>query len=60
MNWAQGSNRATVLAIATDVFAGVPGNADWDVGVPEVSDRPAVQAARESQLAIRRKQRRGV
>lgn len=60
MNWAQGTDRTTVLSIATDAFAGVPGNADWDVGVPEVSDCPAVQAARESQLAIRRKQRRDV
>ena len=60
MNWAQGTDRTTVLTIATDAFAWVPGDADWDVGVPEVSDRQSVQQARESQLAIRRKQRRGV
>jgi 3D-(3,5/4)-trihydroxycyclohexane-1,2-dione acylhydrolase (decyclizing) len=60
LKWAQGTDRTTVLTIATDAFAWVPGDADWDVGVPEVSDRKSVQEARESQLAIRRKQRRGV
>jgi 3D-(3,5/4)-trihydroxycyclohexane-1,2-dione acylhydrolase (decyclizing) len=60
LKWAQGTDRTTVLTITTDAFAWVPGDADWDVGVPEVSDRPSVQAARESQLAIRRKQRVGV
>jgi 3D-(3,5/4)-trihydroxycyclohexane-1,2-dione acylhydrolase (decyclizing) len=60
LKWAQGTERTTVLTITTDAFAWVPGDADWDVGVPQVSDRKAVQEARESQLAIRRKQRRGV
>jgi len=60
MSWAQGTDRTTVITIETDAFAWVPGDADWDVGVPEVSDRKSVQEARESQLAIRRKQRTGV
>jgi 3D-(3,5/4)-trihydroxycyclohexane-1,2-dione acylhydrolase (decyclizing) len=60
LNWAQGTDRTTVLTIATDAFAWVPGDADWDVGVPEVSDRKSVQEAREAQMAIRRKQRAGV
>jgi 3D-(3,5/4)-trihydroxycyclohexane-1,2-dione acylhydrolase (decyclizing) len=60
MAWAQGTDRTTVLTIETDAFAWVPGDADWDVGVPEVSDRPAVREARESQTAIRRKQRVGI
>jgi 3D-(3,5/4)-trihydroxycyclohexane-1,2-dione acylhydrolase (decyclizing) len=60
MQWAQGTDRTTVIAIETDAFAWVPGDADWDVGVPEVSQRKSVQDARESQLAIRRKQRVGV
>jgi 3D-(3,5/4)-trihydroxycyclohexane-1,2-dione acylhydrolase (decyclizing) len=60
IEWAQGNDRTTVLTIATDAYAWVPGDADWDVGVPEVSDRPSVQAAREAQLLIRSKQRVGV
>lgn len=60
LEWAQGNDRTTVLTIATDAYAWVPGDADWDVGVPEVSDRPSVQAAREAQLLIRSKQRVGV
>jgi 3D-(3,5/4)-trihydroxycyclohexane-1,2-dione acylhydrolase (decyclizing) len=60
MAWAQGNDRTTVLVIATDAFAWVPGDADWDVGVPEVSEREAVTAARTAQDAIRAKQRVGV
>jgi 3D-(3,5/4)-trihydroxycyclohexane-1,2-dione acylhydrolase (decyclizing) len=58
--WAKGNDRTTVISIATDAYAWVPGDADWDVGVPEVSDRESVQAARASQLAIRARQRLGV
>jgi 3D-(3,5/4)-trihydroxycyclohexane-1,2-dione acylhydrolase (decyclizing) len=60
MAWAQGTDRTTVLTIATDAFAWVPGDAEWDVGVPEVSDRATVREAREAQDAIRKKQRVGV
>ena len=60
MAWAQGTDRTTVLAIATDAFQWVPGDADWDVGVPEVSERDGVREAREAQDAIRAKQRVGV
>lgn len=60
MKWAQGTNRTTVVTIQTDAFAWVPGDADWDVGVPEVSPRQSVQEARKSQLAIRRNRRVGV
>jgi inosose dehydratase len=31
-----------VISIVTDAYAWVPGDADWDVGVPEVSDRESV------------------
>jgi hypothetical protein len=34
----QDHDRTTVISIVTDAFAWVPGDADWDVGVPEVSD----------------------
>ncbi|WMS42003.1 3D-(3,5/4)-trihydroxycyclohexane-1,2-dione acylhydrolase (decyclizing) [Acuticoccus sp. MNP-M23] len=60
MEWAKGTDRTTVITINTDAYAWVPGDADWDVGVPEVSDRSAVNEAREAQLAIRARQRVGV
>jgi 3D-(3,5/4)-trihydroxycyclohexane-1,2-dione acylhydrolase (decyclizing) len=60
LEWAKGNARTTVISIATDAYSWVPGDADWDVGVPEVSNRDSVKAARESQIAIRAKQRIGV
>lgn len=60
MKWAQSNDRTTVLTIVTDAHAWVPGDAHWDVGVPEVSDRKEVQAARADHDDIRSKQRIGV
>jgi 3D-(3,5/4)-trihydroxycyclohexane-1,2-dione acylhydrolase (decyclizing) len=60
LEWARTTDRTTVISIATDAFEWVPGDADWDVGVPEVSAREAVQQARAHQLEIRNKQRVGV
>lgn len=60
MTWARSNDRTTVIAISTDAFAWVPGDADWDVGVQEVSGRDAINRARAAQLDIRRKQRVGV
>ena len=60
LEWAKGTDRTTVITIVTDAYAWVPGDADWDVGVPEVSDRETVNKARESQIEIRAKQRVGV
>ncbi len=60
LDWAKGNDRTTVLSIVTDAYAWVPGDADWDVGVPEVSTRDAVKAARAHQEEIRAKQRVGV
>ena len=60
LDWARGNDRTTVITIATDAYSWVPGDADWDVGVPEVSTRDSVQKARDSQIAIRAKQRVGV
>ena len=60
LDWARGNDRTTVIAVTTDAYSWVPGDADWDVGVPEVSDRETVKAAREGQIAIRAKQRIGV
>ena len=60
MKWAQGNDRTTVITLMSDAFAWVPGDADWDVGVPEVSERSEVNAARADQDVIRSKQRIGV
>jgi 3D-(3,5/4)-trihydroxycyclohexane-1,2-dione acylhydrolase (decyclizing) len=60
LEWARTTDRTTVISIATDAYSWVPGDADWDVGVPEVSERESVRAARAHQEEIRRKQRVGV
>jgi 3D-(3,5/4)-trihydroxycyclohexane-1,2-dione acylhydrolase (decyclizing) len=60
LDWAQGTDRTTVISINTDAHSWVPGDADWDVGVPEVSDRDSVREARVKHEAIRAKQRVGV
>ena len=60
MEWAKTTDRTTVIAIATDAYTWVPGDAAWDLGVPEVSEREEVRAARRDQEEIRLKQRIGV
>ena len=60
MEWAKANDCTTVISIVTDAYAWVPGDADWDVGVPEISTREAVNKAREGQIEIRAKQRVGV
>ena len=60
LEWAKGNDRTTVLSIVTDPHSWVPGDADWDVGVPEVSERETVRAARAAHKDIRAKQRIGV
>ena len=60
MEWAKSNDKTTVINIVTDAFEWVPGDADWDVGVPEVSERESVKQAREHQDQIRTKQRVGV
>jgi 3D-(3,5/4)-trihydroxycyclohexane-1,2-dione acylhydrolase (decyclizing) len=60
MEWAQTTDRTTIVTLVTDAYAWVPGDADWDVGVPEVSARESVQKARADQEKIRAKQRVGV
>ncbi|MBY5610480.1 3D-(3,5/4)-trihydroxycyclohexane-1,2-dione acylhydrolase (decyclizing) [Rhizobium leguminosarum] len=60
MEWAQTTDRTTIITLVTDAYAWVPGDADWDVGVPEVSERESVQKARADQEKIRAKQRVGV
>lgn len=60
MEWAKSNDRTTVRTITTDAYSWAPGDADWDVGVPEVSMRESVNNARASQIAIHAKQRIGV
>ena len=60
LEWARGNDRTTVLSIATDACAWVPGDADWDLGVPEVSERETVRAARARHEEIRAGQRVGI
>ncbi len=50
----------TVVLIVSDAWKWVPGDADWDVGVPEISNFETVRAARAAQEKIREAQRLGV
>lgn len=60
LDWAKTTDRTTVIAIVSDAFAWSPGDAWWDVGVPEVSAHPDVTAAATAQRQGRAKQRVGV
>ena len=60
LDWAKGSDRTTVISIVTDGFDWTPGDAWWDVGVPETSEREEVRQARADHMAGRGKQRVGV
>ena len=60
LNWARTTDRTTVISIVTDAYAWTPGDASWDLGVPETSDRAEVRAARADQEQIRARQRIGV
>lgn len=50
----------TLVNIVSDAWKWVPGDADWDVGVPEISNFETVRAARAAQEKIREAQRVGV
>lgn len=60
MRWAKDNDGVTLISIVSDAWTWVPGDADWDVGVPEVSAFESVRAARATQETIRTAQRRGV
>ena len=60
MDWAQTTDRTTVLVIESDAYAWTDGGADWYVGVPEINARDSVRAARARQEALRARQREGV
>jgi 3D-(3,5/4)-trihydroxycyclohexane-1,2-dione acylhydrolase (decyclizing) len=60
LRWAKTTDRTTVIVVKTDAYAWTPGDAWWDVGVPEVSARAKVEKARKEQEKGREKQRVGV
>ena len=39
LDWAKSNDRTTVISIVSDAYAWMPGDALWDVGVPEVIQR---------------------
>ncbi len=60
LDWAKTTDRTTVITIVSDAFTWTPGDALWDVGVPQVSERQAVREAAKYQADVRSKQRVGV
>ncbi len=60
LDWARTTDKTTIIAIKTDPYQWTPGDASWDLGVPEVSDKEKVQQARREQVEIRGRQRVGV
>ncbi|MCP8894630.1 3D-(3,5/4)-trihydroxycyclohexane-1,2-dione acylhydrolase (decyclizing) [Shinella daejeonensis] len=60
VEWAQTTDRTTVITIVSDAFTWTPGDAWWDVGVPQVSARAEVNTAAADQQSGRTKQRVGV
>ena len=60
VRWAKTTDRTTVIVIKTDAYTWTPGDAWWDVGVPEVSPRAEVNKARADHAEGRKKQRVGV
>jgi 3D-(3,5/4)-trihydroxycyclohexane-1,2-dione acylhydrolase (decyclizing) len=59
-DWARTTDRTTVIVIETDPHEWTEGGAWWEVGVPETSERPAIQQARNALDAAKLRQRRGV
>ena len=56
---ARDADRTTVIAMRTDAYSWTEGGAFWEVGVPEVSNRPEVVAARAAIDAGKSDQRVG-
>ncbi len=55
---AKKSDRTTVIYVEVDRYQGVPSyDSWWEVATAEVSDLPAVRAARESYVAAKKRQR---
>ena len=57
---AKKADKTSVIVIDTDAYAWTPGDAWWEVGVPEVSARDTVKAAKKDIVESKKKQRVGV
>jgi 3D-(3,5/4)-trihydroxycyclohexane-1,2-dione acylhydrolase (decyclizing) len=57
---AKAADRSYVIVVPIDQYTWTEGGAWWEVGVPEVSERRAVQAAREAWEDAKQHQRVGV
>jgi 3D-(3,5/4)-trihydroxycyclohexane-1,2-dione acylhydrolase (decyclizing) len=57
---AKAADRSYVIVVPIDQYTWTEGGAWWEVGVPEVSERPAVRAAREAWEDAKQHQRVGV
>lgn len=57
---AKGADRTAVIVIKTDPYTWTGGDAWWDVGVPEVSQREQVRVAHAAHEAERKHQRLGI
>jgi 3D-(3,5/4)-trihydroxycyclohexane-1,2-dione acylhydrolase (decyclizing) len=57
---AKHSDTTSVIVVNTDAYSWTPGDAWWDVGVPEVSSSEKVRTARADHMAAKKKQRLGV
>ena len=57
---AREADRTSVIVIRTDPYTWTGGDAWWDVGVPEVSEREEVRVAHAQHEAERKRQRIGV
>jgi 3D-(3,5/4)-trihydroxycyclohexane-1,2-dione acylhydrolase (decyclizing) len=57
---ARAADRTTVIVTKTDPYTWTGGDAWWDVGIPEVSDREEVRVAKAQHEAERKHQRVGV
>ncbi|MCA0434511.1 MAG: 3D-(3,5/4)-trihydroxycyclohexane-1,2-dione acylhydrolase (decyclizing) [Proteobacteria bacterium] len=60
ISWAKSNDRTTVISIVSDAYTWTPGDALWDVGVPQVSKRKEVNDSAKYQADVRSKQRVGV
>jgi 3D-(3,5/4)-trihydroxycyclohexane-1,2-dione acylhydrolase (decyclizing) len=54
---AKAADRSSVIVVPIDPYAWTEGGAWWEVGIPEVSDREPVRAARERWEADKQRQR---
>ncbi len=57
---AKAADRSYVIVIPIDQYTWTEGGAWWEVGIPEVSERPGVRSARDAWEAAKQKQRVGV